>query len=641
MALITLSNINKAFGDRDLFVDASFFVNDGERVALIGANGTGKSTLLKMIISEVQLDSGTINCKPGMSVGYLPQDVNLPEEATLHQVVLGITPELLQMAIEMDKLQESFAEASESEAAIIGSKISELSHRFDTLGGYNLQSLSKAILHGLGFQESEFDISVTALSGGQKTRAALARILLNNPDILLLDEPTNHLDIQAADWLQEHINNQFSGAALIVSHDRYFMDKVISRVLEIEAFALKNYNGNYSSYAKQKEAALEDLQKSFKEQRKEINQIEEAIQTLFSHRKFTRRDSKVKQLERIKEINKAQASKKVKIRFAEQVHSGRDVVRLKSLTKQYPGKELFTNLDLLVERGQKLGIVGPNGSGKSTLLKIIAGILDADDGEINIGYNVDMVYFAQQFDHLNPQNTVIDELANETNLNAQEARNMLAKFLFLGDDAFKKVEYLSGGEKCRLAIAKVIANNPNLLILDEPTNHLDIASREVLEHALHDFKGTIIVASHDRYLLDKITNRILEIKDGKAEIFLGNYSDYREKISTKLEAQKSQKYVNTTLQSNRPVSSLKQMERELRESEKHHQQMEKRIHWIENRMADITVCLGNEECYKNGTSRQLSDEYDLISQELEKLYADWEQILARIEELKEELGVKG
>jgi len=527
MAVITVSNLKKSFGVRELFSDVSFFVNEHERVALIGDNGTGKTTLLRIICGEESADSGTVGNQPGITIGYLPQEVDLPDVAPLLIAVTGVTPELLKYAVELAEIESKLAHASAEESHALGSRYAEVSHNFDTLHGYDYQINARNILLGLGFLESELYKPVQTLSGGQKTRAALARLLLLSPDVLLLDEPTNHLDINACEWLQAFMAEKFQGAAIIVSHDRYFLDRVVSKVIEIDNGTSYTYTGGYSAYALQKAERIEEQKKLYKLQQKEIARIESAIQTLFSDRKFSRRDNKVKQLQRIARISLPSERQTIKASLSPAARSGAEVVRIKNLSKSYPGKMLFSNVDFIVERGRKLGIVGPNGSGKTTLLKILAGIVQPDEGAVEFGYNVQPIYFAQEFDHLVPNRTVLEELLADADLTSGQARDMLAQFLFMGDDAFKKVEVLSGGELCRLALAKILANHPKLLILDEPTNHLDIRSREALEGALRSFDGTVIVASHDRSLLDAVSSDIIEIKDCNWKRFYGNYTDYK------------------------------------------------------------------------------------------------------------------
>ena len=625
MAVITLSNINKAYGSRDLLSDVSFFVNERERAALIGANGSGKTTLLRIICNEEQADSGTFSKEPGIRIGYLPQEVDLPEVAELLIAVVGVTPELLDCACELTELQRKIENAADDSAQKLGSRYAELSHRFDGLHGFDYQVKARAILLGLGFEELDFSKPVGKLSGGQKTRAALARLLLMEPDLLLLDEPTNHLDIQACEWLQTYLEDKYFGAALIVSHDRYFLDQVVSKVIELENCAVSTYKGNYTDFARQKTERIEEQRKAYKEQQKEIARIQEAIQTLFSDRKFSRRDSKVKQLERIKRVQAVREQQTVKVNFASAVRSGREVLRFIKLSKGFPGRQLFSDVDFVVERGRKIGIVGPNGSGKTTLLKIIADRLTADSGEVIFGHNVEPVYFAQEFDHLVPTRTVLEELLADSSINANQARDLLARFLFMGDDAFKPVQVLSGGELCRLALAKVLAGSPNLLLLDEPTNHLDIASRESLEDALRAYNGTLIAASHDRYLLDAITDEIIEIKDGGFTRYLGNYSNYKEKSQQKVEAPSPAPTIEAPKE--RTMTSLREIERRIRELSKKQTELEKSIHAVESRMNELTDALGSEETYRDGSARDLSKEYEELQGKLSDLYTDWEGVV--------------
>jgi ATP-binding cassette subfamily F protein 3 len=406
-------------------------------------------------------------------------------------------------------------------------------------------------------------------------------------------------------------------------------------VVELENRTTITYKGNYSAFARQKAARIEEQRKIYREQKKEIERIEQAIQTLFSDRKFSRRDSKIKQLERIGRVAQVREAQIVKIRVNEAIRSGREVVRLSRLAKSYPGKDLFAGVDFVVERGRKVGVVGPNGSGKTTMLKIIADRETADSGEVILGHNVKPVYFAQEFDHLVQTRSVLEELLADADLTAPQARDLLAKFLFMGDDAFKPVSVLSGGELCRLALAKVLAKSPNLLLLDEPTNHLDIASCEALEDALRAFNGTVIACSHDRYLLDAISDEIVEIKDGAFSHYLGNYSRYREKTWQPQAIPEAAKPVEPPKQ--RRVSALREMERQIRELARQQKQLEDEIHALEARIAEITAALGDEENYRGGAIKDLTSEYDSLTTRLDGLYAEWEQVCKKVVEAEEAL----
>ncbi len=635
MPLISVSNISKSYGTKQLFNSATLHLNERERAALIGDNGSGKTTFLRIILGEEVPDIGNVYKDTSIRIGYLPQEVDLPDTAPLIYAVMGLTPEMLSLAIQLSEIEERIQSAADTVDHKVTAEYSDLSHKFNSLGGYSLLFDAKSVLNGLGFLESELYRPIQTLSGGQKRRAALARLLLMVPDLLLLDEPTNHLDISACEWLQKYLIERFSGALLIVSHDRYFLDRVVSRVFEIDDRKIVSYKGNYSLYRKQKNAVFEERIKLYKQQQKEISRIENAIQTLFSDRKFSRRDNKIKQLERIERLKPVSEDRSISAQVKASFRSGKEVIRIERLSMSYPGKTLFENLDLTIERGNKVGIVGPNGSGKTTLLKILAGKIIPTAGGFTFGLNVQPVYFAQEFDHLVGARTVLEELLYDADVTTLEARDLLAKFLFFGDDAFKKVEILSGGETCRLALAKIIANSPNLMLLDEPTNHLDIRSREALERALESYDGTIMVASHDRYLLDSVCTHILEIGNAGWSWHLGNYSTYREKTSqTFSNISKNEIYAKKSppLAKKRPDSPLKACQRELRELQRARSELESQIEKYECRSAELEGILSRPETWSDPSSREISDEHTAVNAHLETLYREWELVLAKIEE---------
>ncbi len=641
MAIISVSNLSKSFGNRDLFLDIGFSVDDRERVALIGPNGCGKTTILKILAGQVELDSGAVHRIQGLSIGYLAQDVESDSQVLLLHYTVGITPELLECAERLYNIEQgNLHNAGDADYA---TEYADLTHKFEDIGGFELQAGAMTILAGLGFDESDLYKPVQLLSGGQKVRAALSRLLLESPLLLLLDEPTNHLDIQVCEWLQDYIANRYQGTALIVSHDRYFLDRVVTRVIEMDNGVIVSWPGAYTAYAAAKEARLEEQRKLYKTQQKEIARIEEAIQTLFSHRKFTRRDSKVKQLEKIQRVKVSGPQKSISAGFKAADRSGAMVLKLDELSKGFGEKKLFDSVDYVMDRGKKVGVVGPNGSGKTTLLKIIAGLENPDSGHVEIGHKVSFVYFAQEFAGLTPDNSVIDELLSDSEITAQQARDLLAQFLFMGDDAFKPVHVLSGGEKCRLALAKAIAGAPNLLILDEPTNHLDIASRETLENALLEFNGSVITASHDRYLLDRVTNEIVEIADGKFVKYLGNYTEYRSKKAgedTPVDLPMLDKRGKQIAPPppKRPMSTLRELEKQAREIGKRIEEIEQDIHKTETRQAFLTEALANEETYRDGSAKELSAEYNSLDIHLKELYSEWETLGETHAEMESEIA---
>ncbi|MFQ3549203.1 MAG: ABC-F family ATP-binding cassette domain-containing protein [Armatimonadota bacterium] len=639
MAVLTVSGIKKSFGKKDLFEDITFTLNDKDRVAIIGDNGTGKTTLLRIIMGEVKQTSGSIILEKGISIGYLPQEIDLNLTKSLLKVVSCVNDKLTEISCDIEKIESKIASANHEDAEKLAVKLSDLNHLFADYGGYDYEVQAKVILLGLGFNESDFDKPLNQFSGGQKTRAALARLLLMSPDILLLDEPTNHLDITACEWLQEFLNERFQGSAIIVSHDRYFMDAVVNKIVELENGLVNIYPGNYTSYSKFKAQKVEEQKKQYKAQQKEIARLESAIQTLFSHRKFSRRDSKVKQLEKIEKISNISQKKTIKANLQAGNRSGRNVVKLESLSKSYPDKNLFADVKYIFERGTKTGIIGPNGSGKTTLLKIIAGMLTPDEGEVIMGHNVNYVYFAQEFDHIDQNNSVLEELLAESDISSKEARDLLAEFLFMGDDAFKPVAVLSGGEMCRLALAKVMAENPNLLLLDEPTNHLDISSREALEDSIKLYKGTVITASHDRYFLDAVCDNIIEIKDGDFKYYPGNYTEYKSRSTSVDEAVNPEiSNKNEQLSKERVYSPLKQQKKRLTELQSARKKIEEDIVVYEDKINELTIALGDETNYKDGNAKELTEEYNKYAELLNCAYLEWEILCDEISSVEDSIS---
>ena len=634
MSLVTLSNISKSYGERTLFENGNILIENNSRITLVGENGTGKSTILKMITGEIASDTGFITIESDKNIGYLPQDATFDEDFDLLHSVICINEKIRTILKELLNLKSSLKERPNNNSLALD--YADTNTLFENCNGYELLEKAKIILKILGFSESDFSLNTEFLSGGQKTRALLTKLLLSDFNVLLLDEPTNHLDIDACERFVDFLNNQYKGATLMVSHDRYFIDQVTTNIIEIENGQIFNYPGNYSDYSKIKNERIVSHEKELMSQKKEIQRMEEAIQTLFSHRKFSARDSVVKKLSKIKKLNEVNDTKKMAIKLSTDIQSGREVLKFENMTKIFDDKTLFNNVSLSIERGEKIGIVGPNGSGKSTFIKIINGTQTANNGILTYGHNIKLAYFAQEFNHLCSEKTIMEELLDNTTISSAEARNLLAKFLFSGDNAFKLVKSLSGGEKCRLSLAKIMAEKPNLLLLDEPTNHLDIPSCEILETALKDYDGTIIAVSHDRYFLKKTTNITIEIKNGKFRRFFGDYDYYKEKsaeIENKLEqiveiTQKESVKIQSKPTSNRDLrNQLKPLKSEIK-------QIEQDIENYEQKLKNITNLLSSEKVYKDGSSINLTKEYSETEEYLNKLLENWENIKISIDNIE-------
>jgi ATP-binding cassette subfamily F protein 3 len=658
MSVVVVSNVQKEFIEGvPLFRDVAFAMGAGEKVALIGANGTGKTTLLRMIAGLETPDGGSVYLHPHVTVGYLAQDADLPEAEMALIAVSRVTAELREAAEELERLNamtnDQCPTSNEGHEQYV-----KAHDRFEHLGGYDYERRAAEMLCHLGFRVEELQKPVRVLSGGQKTRAALARLLLTEPDLLLLDEPTNHLDINACEWLQEFLRG-YKGAALIVSHDRYFMDQVVTKVITLAHGQTVTFDGNYSQTAAKRAALRETQQKHYELQQREIERMEEMITRLrvwagsggSGGKLWKQVFSKEKALEKLKvqQVEKPKSDPRpMKLNATAKVRGGNEVLQIKELKKQFPmsnsqcpindGSIGHWTLDighLLILRGQRVGIVGPNGSGKTTLLKMIVGIEPLTAGNVRIGANITPAYFAQDFSYLRPDLTVLEEFVDGTDLKVKEARNLLAKYLFTGEDVFKPVGVLSGGEKCRLALGKLLLWQPNLLLLDEPTNHLDIVSREVLEDALRDFDGTMLMASHDRYFLDALTTRIVEIKNGAARTFDGNYSQYRAVIAR--EAQTSTQDVRRNTQDTTRITQPARgaMERRQRAAERAQRanlrqrikEVEDEIALLETQLSVVSASLAKPDTYRSGDAKQATKDYETFTRRLNELYQEWEDLM--------------
>ena len=533
--VLSCNNISKEFVTGPVLKDVSFHINDNEKAAIVGINGAGKSTLLKIIINEMSADSGDVFLAKGAAIGYLAQHQNIDTEMTIFDVMLEVKKDILELSDKMRDLEAKMKQAEGAALDAIYEDYSRVTHEFELKNGYAYKSEITGILKGLGFDEEDFNRKVNTLSGGQKTRVYLARLLLSKPDIILLDEPTNHLDMKAIGWLETYLKN-FNGAVLIVAHDRYFLDGVAEKIIELNNCKATTFLGNYTDYANKKKALREAELKAYLNQQKEIAHQEAVIEKLRSfnrEKSIKRAESREKVLDKIERVNKpTEIDASMKISLKPHKESGKDVLNVENLTKSFD-EVLFENISFEIKKGERVAIIGGNGTGKTTLLKIINGLLLPDSGKIKLGTNVEIGYYDQEHQVLNADKNLFDEISDDyPYLNNTEIRNVLASFLFTKDDVFKLVGSLSGGEKGRLSLAKLMLSEANFLLLDEPTNHLDITSKEILEDALNNYEGTVLYVSHDRYFINKTATRILDLTNKQLLNYIGNYDYYLEKKET-------------------------------------------------------------------------------------------------------------
>lgn len=531
--LLQCSNISKFFGTTAILKDITFKIENNEKIAIVGVNGAGKSTLMRIISNQESFDSGEIYKAKGTTIGYLTQESNLHLTETIYSEMIKVFEPIILMENRMRELESQMSQAQQLDT--IMKEYDELTHRFSELDGYSYQSRIKGVLKGLGFTENDFNLNIQSLSGGQKTRVSLAKLLLLQPTLLLLDEPTNHLDTKAIMWLETYLKN-YNHAVVIISHDRYFIDQVCTSILEVEHGKSKLFRGNYSFYVRTRTKDKEVEMKHYENQQRIIKKQEESIQLLRSYNReksIKRAMSKEKQLEKMEKMDKPESDPEtIRLRFHPQIQSGYNVLQLENLSYRYDQEWLFQNLSLDVKRGERIALIGPNGIGKTTLFKLILQQLSPSDGKITFGTHVETAYYDQEHTSLHPLKSIFNEIQDEyPKMNNTQVRNILASFQFKNDDVFKEIQMLSGGEKGRVVLAKLILTNANLLILDEPTNHLDIASKEILEEALLEFEGTVLFISHDRYFINKIATRIVEMTPKELINFPGNYDHYIEQIS--------------------------------------------------------------------------------------------------------------
>lgn len=623
MAIVTVSNIEKAYGANLVLRNVSFQIYPGEKVALVGANGSGKSTLARIVCGLDSPDSGSVSSARGTQVAYLEQEPQLTAGLALRDAVRMASERIVELESQLHATADQIAEAGgEAALARLVDKQARLEEEYRARGGYAYQSRVEAVLIGLGFEPSDFELPVDRLSGGEKSRAALAKILLAEPDFLFLDEPTNHLDIQSTEWLEQFLAKS-PKAIVMISHDRYFLDKVVHRVLDLDETEVTSYRGDYTTYAECKQEKLAHQQRLYEEQQQYVARQEDFIQRHIAGQRGREAKGRRKRLERLDRLEKPVLTRKqLTLRLVPQVRGGNDVVVLDKVRKSFGSKVLIEELGLHVNRGERLGVIGPNGSGKTTLLEIMIGRQPPTSGVAKLGQNLVVGYYQQQRRDLGLDNTVLDEIREVSpDSTPGELRGFLGCFLFSDDDVFKLVRNLSGGEQARVALAKLVLSTPNVLVLDEPTNDLDIPSRTVLEEALLAYEGTLMVVSHDRYFLNRLARKILALEDGRATLYHGGYSYYESKrAQTDAVAPASEARRRSAPRATPPKGRARKRKRPSLE------QLEQAIMEKEEALKAMTAAAGDPEVYKwPKRARLLTAEYDRIKQELDELYERWEE----------------
>lgn len=640
--ILNATNISKSFGSNEIIKDANFLVNEHEKVAIVGVNGAGKTTLLKILTGEERADSGNVILAKDAKLGYLRQINNVDSTLSIIDELYTVIEHILNMEKRMLEMQEQMQHLSGEELEALYSSYTALTHSYELMDGYAAKSKVIGILKGLGFDENDFDRKISTLSGGQKTRVFLAKLLLEEPDIILLDEPTNHLDLRSIEWLESYLLN-YKGAVIIVSHDRYFLDKIVSKVIDIENAEVQMYSGNYSSFSAKKQMLLDAKMKEYLNQQQEIKHQEAVITKLkqFNREKSIKRaESRQKQLEKIDRVEAPVTHiENMKLSLDISKESGKDVLTVHDLSKSFDEKHLFSNINFEIKRGERVAIIGDNGTGKTTLLKIINGLLSPDTGEVIYGSNVSIAYYDQEHQVLHMDKTLFYEISDTyPDMNNTQIRNILAAFLFTGEDVFKKIGDLSGGERGRVSLVKLMLSKANFLLLDEPTNHLDILSKDVLESALNSFPGTICYVSHDRYFINKTATRILDLTGNRLLNYIGNYDYYIEKREAVEGA--ANLSVNNIEEKPAEVSDSKQEWIENKNAQAQKKKItnalnkcEKEIEKIEEKLGLIDEEFANPEISSNvGKLMELQKEKTALEEKLEKLMNEWEELTLSLEE---------
>ena len=640
--ILSCQNISKAFVENQVLKNVSFHIEDHEKAAIVGINGAGKTTLLRIIVGEMTPDDGQVVLAKDKTLGYLAQNSTVDTSHTIYEELLSVKADLLRLEEKIRECENNMKHADGDALEDLMKQYTSLTHAFETGGGYLYRSELVGVLKGLGFTEDEFSKPVATLSGGQKTRVALGRLLLQNPDLIILDEPTNHLDMNSIAWLETYLLN-YKGAVLIVSHDRYFLDRIAGKVIEIDQSKATTFMGNYSDYAVKKEQLRVAAWNAYMNQQREIKHQEEVIEKLKSfnrEKSIKRAESREKMLDKIEVIEKpSEIRTDMKLTLTPRILSGNDVLTVEHLAKSFDSHKLFTDVNFEIKRGEHVAIIGDNGSGKTTLLKILNGLVPADQGTFRLGSNVEIGYYDQEHHVLHSEKTLFEEISDDyPYLNNTQIRNVLAAFLFTGEDVFKRISDLSGGERGRVSLAKLVLSNANFLILDEPTNHLDIMSKEILEDALNGYEGTILYVSHDRYFINRTAHRILDLTEGQFVSYVGNYDYYLEKHDTvmaAIEASAPQSADADNTAATKAAESevkldwkaqkeeqarLRKKENDLKKCEEKIAELEARISEIDTEMSDPAIGI------QVAKLQELTKEQTACQEQLEKLYEQWEEL---------------
>ena len=641
--ILQCSHITKSFLTDIILNDISFHINDNEKAAIVGINGSGKSTLVKIIMNELEADSGEVIISKDISIGYFAQNQEYNSGKSILDEMHGARPEVEELGRRLDQLSVQMDNTKGEGLEALIKQYDQARHRFEQLGGYSYESEITGVLKGLGFNEADFNQPVQSLSGGEKTRVALAMMLLKNPDLVILDEPANHLDMNSIQWLEGYLAN-YKGAVLVVAHDRYFLDKIATKIIELRQTKCSVFQGNYTEYSRKKQAAMEALMKQYLNQQAEIKHQEEVIAKLKSfnrEKSIKRAESREKMLDKIERIDKpVEENTKMNLLFKPRIQSGNDVLSVKGLSKSYGSHQLFSDISFEIKRGEHVAIIGDNGTGKTTILKILMGMSKAGtdfSGQVKFGTNVQIAYYDQEHQMLHPEKTLFEEIQDTyPDMNNTQVRNVLAAFLFTNDDVFKQVKNLSGGERGRVSLAKLMLSDANFLLLDEPTNHLDIDSKEILEHAINNFEGTILYVSHDRYFINTTASRILNLTQQQMVNYPGNYDYYLEKKEDAERAQLSSTIqaascdnTETSLAAGNKASWQQQKEEQarLRKIENELKKTETEIEKLETRNSEIDLQLSDPA---NGTNiqllQELSKEHEANGNRLEELMEQWEAL---------------